>query len=120
MPGGARVWFVSEADGYAHLYSASTDGSDRRQLTKGRWEVEDVELSNDRKYFELHTSAVSPYERHFYRMPIAGGAAKLRPSPGLCRSSNRKFAERVAQLAAEQRLLILGLCAFPDFQSRLA
>lgn len=76
VPGGARVWFVSEADGYAHLYTANFDGSDRRQLTKGRWEVEDVELSNDRKYFELHTSEISPYERHFYRMPIAGGAAE--------------------------------------------
>ena len=29
--GGRRFWFVSEADGYAHLYTMAGDGSDRRQ-----------------------------------------------------------------------------------------
>ena len=28
-----------EADGYAHLYTANADGGDRKQLTKGKWEV---------------------------------------------------------------------------------
>lgn len=73
LPGGARVWFVSEADRFAHLYTMTPDGADRKQLTKGAWEVEDVRLSYDRRFFELHTSEVSPFERHFYRMPIAGG-----------------------------------------------
>lgn len=73
VPGGDRVWLVSEADGFAHLYTMNPDGSGRQQLTKGRWEVEEVRVSADRKYFELHTSEVSPFERHFYRMPIAGG-----------------------------------------------
>ena len=73
LPGGNRVWFVSEASGFAHLYTANDDGSDRRQLTSGRWEVLDADLSSDRRFFELHTSEVSPFERHFYRMPIAGG-----------------------------------------------
>ncbi|MFN8665767.1 MAG: prolyl oligopeptidase family serine peptidase [Gemmatimonadaceae bacterium] len=75
LPGGARAWFVSEADGYAHLYTINADGSDRRQLTKGSFEVLDAELSDDRTAFQLHTSEVSPFERHFYRLPIAGGAA---------------------------------------------
>jgi dipeptidyl aminopeptidase/acylaminoacyl peptidase len=73
LPGGDRIWFVSEADGYAHLYTVNPDGANRQQLTKGTWEVEDVRLSTDRRYFELHTSEVSPFERHFYRMPVAGG-----------------------------------------------
>lgn len=75
LPGGARAWFVSEADGYAHLYTMNADGSDRRQLTKGAFEVLDVDLSDDRTAFELHSSEVSPFERHFYRLPIAGGPA---------------------------------------------
>lgn len=75
LPGGARTWFVSEADGYAHLYTMNADGSDRRQLTKGAFEVLDVNLSDDRAAFELHTSEVSPFERHFYRLPITGGPA---------------------------------------------
>jgi hypothetical protein len=40
--GGRRIWFVSEADGWAHLYTMAADGSQRRQLTSGRWEVYDV------------------------------------------------------------------------------
>lgn len=70
---GERVWFVSEADGYAHLYSARPDGSDRRQLTSGEWEVLSVELSEDGRQFLMHTSEGSPFERHFYRMAVSGG-----------------------------------------------
>src|SRR5690606_14607695 len=70
---GSRVWYVSEADGYAHLYSARPDGSQRRQLTSGDWEVLSVELSDDGREFLLHTSEGSPFERHFYRMPVDGG-----------------------------------------------
>jgi dipeptidyl aminopeptidase/acylaminoacyl peptidase len=76
LPGSDKVWLVSEADGYAHLYTMNSDGSGKQQLTKGKWEVEDVRISSDRKSFEMHTSEVSPFERHFYRMPIAGGAAE--------------------------------------------
>jgi len=75
LPGGARAWFVSEADGFAHLYSINADGSDRRQLTLGRYEVLSAQLSADRTAFELHTSEVSPFERHFYRLPLGGGSA---------------------------------------------
>jgi dipeptidyl aminopeptidase/acylaminoacyl peptidase len=75
LPGVARAWFVSEADGYAHLYTINADGSDRRQLTQGKFEVLDASLSDDRTVFEMHTSEVSPFERHFYRLPIAGGSA---------------------------------------------
>jgi dipeptidyl aminopeptidase/acylaminoacyl peptidase len=69
-----RVWFVSEADGYAHLYSAAPDGSARRQLTTGRWEVMSASLTPDRRTFMLETSEGSPFERHVYRMSAAGGA----------------------------------------------
>jgi dipeptidyl aminopeptidase/acylaminoacyl peptidase len=76
LPGSDKVWLISEADGYAHLYTMNSDGSGRQQLTRGPWEVEDVRLSADRRFFEMHTSEVSPFERHFYRMPIAGGPAE--------------------------------------------
>ncbi len=69
-----RVWFASEASGYAQLYTASRDGSDKRTLTEGRWEVERAELSPDGTSFLLHTSEESPFVRHAYRMPSAGGA----------------------------------------------
>ena len=71
--GGRKIWFVSEADGFAHLYTYGLRG-DRQQLTRGRWEVVDVALSPDKREFYLHTSETSPYEQHFWRMPIGGGA----------------------------------------------
>ncbi|HEX2721907.1 MAG TPA: DPP IV N-terminal domain-containing protein, partial [Gemmatimonadaceae bacterium] len=37
--GGHRFYYVSEATGYAHLYTVAADGTDRRQLTSGNWEV---------------------------------------------------------------------------------
>src|SRR5262245_37633150 len=45
MDGGKRFYFVSEADGYAHVYAMSADGTDLKQLTKGQWEVNAVSVS---------------------------------------------------------------------------
>lgn len=73
LPRSDRVWFVSEADGYAHLYVMGASGADKRQLTKGAWEVLDVNVSADGRSFELHTSEVSAFERHFYRLSVDGG-----------------------------------------------
>ncbi|HEY4733195.1 MAG TPA: prolyl oligopeptidase family serine peptidase [Gemmatimonadaceae bacterium] len=73
-PGSNRVWYVSEADGFSHLYTIAADGIGKQQLTKGRWEVRDVALSPDARWFYLQTSEVSPFEQHLYRMPVAGGA----------------------------------------------
>ena len=72
--GGRRIWIVTEADGFAHLYTMAADGTGRRQMTSGRWEVLDVALLPDEKFFLLHTSEASPFEVHAYRMPIGGGA----------------------------------------------
>lgn len=74
LDGGKRIWFVSEADGYAHLYSMAANGGERKQLTSGKWEVDDVALSNDKRTFYLHTSEESPFEQQFYRMSVNGGA----------------------------------------------
>ncbi|HEY4215760.1 MAG TPA: prolyl oligopeptidase family serine peptidase [Gemmatimonadaceae bacterium] len=72
--GGRRLYYVSEADGYAHLYTMNADGSDRQQLTKGKWEVSAVSLSRDAKSFYMTTSEQSPFDEDFYRMPVTGGA----------------------------------------------
>ncbi|MGH9418350.1 MAG: DPP IV N-terminal domain-containing protein, partial [Thermoanaerobaculia bacterium] len=63
--GGRRFYYVSEASGFAHLYTIAADGSDRRQLTSGHWEVLDVALSPDEKTFYLHTNEPSPAEEQF-------------------------------------------------------
>lgn len=72
LPNG-RAWFVSEADGFAHLYTVAADGTDRRQLTSGKWEVQEVALLPDGREFLIHTSERSPFERHAYLLPVDGG-----------------------------------------------
>ena len=71
---GNRIWFTSEADGFAHLHTVNSDGSDRRQLTSGRWEVLNVDLAPDRRAFYLTTNESSPFDAQLYRMSVNGGA----------------------------------------------
>ncbi|HEX9310509.1 MAG TPA: alpha/beta fold hydrolase [Gemmatimonadaceae bacterium] len=75
-PAEGRIWFVSEADGFSHLYTIAPNGTQRQQLTRGKWEVRDVTLSPDERWFYLNTNEVSPFEQHLYRMPTAGGEAE--------------------------------------------
>ncbi len=70
---GRRFYYVSEATGYSHLYTVSANGSDRRQLTSGNWEVLDVALTPDKKNFYIHTNEPSPFEEQIYRLPVGGG-----------------------------------------------
>ena len=70
-----RVWFLSERDGWMHLYvvDASDDHPAARQLTQGRWEIESVDLSQDRRRFYVVSNERHPGERHLYALPIDGG-----------------------------------------------
>lgn len=76
LPDG-RVWFVSEASGYAQMYAVKPDGSGRTALTDGKWEIERAELSPDGSTFFLTTSEESPFVRKLYKMPAGGGARTL-------------------------------------------
>jgi dipeptidyl aminopeptidase/acylaminoacyl peptidase len=73
-----RIWWVSETSGWAQLHSVAADASDRRELTGlGKWEIYDVALSADGRFFYFHSSEQSPFDRGFYRMPVGGGAREL-------------------------------------------
>src|SRR5205085_1381942 len=78
-----HIYFQSERDGYAHLYTAAFDGADARPLTSGEWEVTGVQLSEDKSKFYLTTSEVHPGERHLYAMGAGGGErVKITSMPG--------------------------------------
>lgn len=66
-------WYQSEASGYSHLYLADVSTGTKRQLTSGKYEVQQATLSNDKKYFYITTNAVHPGEKQFYRLSIADG-----------------------------------------------
>src|SRR5207247_5412539 len=77
------IFFPSEQSGFMHLYEVAYDGGAPRAVTSGKWEVDSIVLSKDKKSFYLTTSEESPFERHLYRMPVAGGArAKLTAGAG--------------------------------------
>ncbi len=72
IPDSEVVYFSSEESGYAHLHSVNADGTDRKALTSGEWEVLDVEVGPEREGFLLHTSEGSPFNRHVYSMAFDG------------------------------------------------
>ncbi|MFD2569190.1 alpha/beta fold hydrolase [Spirosoma soli] len=67
------LWFQSEADGYSHLYTVNVLTGQKKQLTSGKFEVQQVQLSKDKTHFFLQTNEVHPGEQHFYRMAVTGG-----------------------------------------------
>jgi dipeptidyl aminopeptidase/acylaminoacyl peptidase len=76
MPDQKRLWFLSERDGWMHLYvvDAVAERAPAKQLTEGKWEIENVAMSHDKSKFYLTSTEVHPGERHIYAMPIDGGA----------------------------------------------
>jgi len=73
LPDNSHVYFETERDGWAHLYSISIDGGEPKQLTSGPFEVSDVRLSKDRTKFFFTSSEGSVFQRHLFSMPIDGG-----------------------------------------------
>ncbi len=70
------VWFQSEESGYSHLYVADIATGKKQALTSGKYEVQSVELSRDKKFFYLTTNEVHPGEKHFYKLAVTGGKAE--------------------------------------------
>jgi dipeptidyl aminopeptidase/acylaminoacyl peptidase len=73
LPDGRTVFFLSERDGWYHLYTVSTEGGEPRQLTGGSFALHRPRLSRrgDRWYFL--SSEADPLQRHLYTMPVSGG-----------------------------------------------
>ncbi len=68
-----QFWFRSESTGYSHLYIADRTSGEIKAVTSGNYEVQQVQLSKDKKYFYIITNEVHPGEQHFYRLSIADG-----------------------------------------------
>jgi dipeptidyl-peptidase-4 len=84
LSGGQRFLWLSERDGFMHLYLYSRQGEMLQQLTQGEWLVDNnaydiltpgrpvhVDPSGTWAYFT--TTANGPLERQIYRLDIAGG-----------------------------------------------
>lgn len=68
------LWFQSEASGYSHIYTVNVLNPDqKKQLTSGKFEVQEVLLSKDKTHFYLQSNEVHPGEQHYYKMAVTGG-----------------------------------------------
>jgi len=67
------VIFHSEATGYSHLYTVNVRTGERKPLTSGKFEVQQAQLSKDKKTIYFQSNEVHPGEQHFYKMAVTGG-----------------------------------------------
>lgn len=68
-----RVYYRSEASGYAHIYVADIHSGKKKQLTSGNWEVQSLRLSKDKQRFYFSANKEHPGISHFYSMDVTGG-----------------------------------------------
>jgi dipeptidyl aminopeptidase/acylaminoacyl peptidase len=80
-----RVWFLSERDGWMHLYTLDVSAADPRavQITSGRFEIDNVQLAVDGRTFYIRSTEAHPGERHVYSVPVGGGSrTRITIAPG--------------------------------------
>jgi dipeptidyl aminopeptidase/acylaminoacyl peptidase len=73
---GSQAWFQTEETGYSHLYVYDFNTSKKQAVTSGKYEVQTVDLSKDRKSFYITTNEAHPGEKNYYKIPVTGGKAE--------------------------------------------
>ncbi len=96
IPDEDRVYFVSEATGYAHLYVVNSDGSNREALTSGEWEVLGITMPEDRSRFLLTTNEGSPFNQHVSWMGFDGDSEAITEGDGRFRATLSPDGDRFA------------------------
>ena len=83
MPDNESVWYQSEESGYAHIFVVDVRTGKKKRLTKGKFEIYNPKISQDKKFFYFSSNEVHSGERHFYKMDIKGGKpVRLTTMPG--------------------------------------
>ncbi|MFK8101284.1 MAG: prolyl oligopeptidase family serine peptidase [Saprospiraceae bacterium] len=65
------VWYQSETTGYSHLYTQNITQGKKKALTKGKFEILDAQLSQDKTAFYLRSNQATPHQQHFYKLTLA-------------------------------------------------
>ena len=74
---------LSEKDGYRHIYHYSANGTLKRQITKGEWDVTDFYSYDEKKGIAYFQAAKEhPSQRHVYSVDKKGVMVNLDPRPG--------------------------------------
>ncbi len=71
---GKHILWLSERDGWKHIYKYNLQGELLAQLTSGDWPVDEVKrVIGDYIYFSAHSDRARPYDLHLCRVPLGGG-----------------------------------------------
>lgn len=76
-PDGEQILWLSERDGFTHLYAYDLRGRPLRQLTSGEWPVDAVtRVADGHVYFTARPDQDRPYDLHLCRVPLDGGPVR--------------------------------------------
>ncbi len=79
---GSFLW-ISERDGWAHLYHFTRDGQLMARLTAGEWEVRDLfGVDENSGWIYFAGTKDSPVESHAYRVWLQGSEVRRLTEPG--------------------------------------
>ncbi len=67
-------YFQSEQTGYSHLYTYNITTRTRKAITHGNYEVQQVVLSRNKKFFYLVTNEEHPGKQQLYRIQTDGAS----------------------------------------------
>ncbi|RUO71541.1 S9 family peptidase [Pseudidiomarina salinarum] len=72
LPGSNTLWFQSEEDGYAHLYT-KVPGGKQRQLTSGQFVTEDPQVNKRGDYIYFSANKTHPGNYEIFRVQTETG-----------------------------------------------
>ncbi|WP_205571240.1 alpha/beta fold hydrolase [Streptomyces sp. YIM 130001] len=76
-PDGEQILWLSERDGFKHLYAYDLQGTLLRQLTSGEWPVDAVQrVADGQVYFTARHDQDRPYDLHLCQVPLDGGEVR--------------------------------------------
>ncbi len=80
---GSQLLWLSERNGYAHIYKLSADGLVEKQLTDGDWVVTSIDSVDEKNGYVYFTgNAKRPVTYEIHRVPLAGGDVERVSPPG--------------------------------------
>jgi dipeptidyl-peptidase 4 len=77
LPDGKKYLWLSEKDGFKHLYLRNLDDFSEKKLTNGNWEVTDFygyDEKNNQVFFQSNMG--TPIRKKVYQLSLAGGTPK--------------------------------------------
>lgn len=79
--GNAFIW-PSEKDGWRHLYSIARDGKTEKLITKGNYDVMDIDVIDEKGgYVYFHASPDNATQKYLYRSKLDGSGTAERLTP---------------------------------------